>query len=269
MPEPPVNKNNFELISELSEWWNRSGIEKGDTVLLHSSLSDFMRHLKSENKFVTPHDILESFILSVGSEGTLILPTFNFDFTKGKTFDIRNTRSETGTLTEIARLHKDFIRTGHPLFSFVVTGKLKNEIGRINNLSAFGKDSPFAKLMENDGKIAALDIAGEFCMTFYHFVEESENAPNRYFKTFRGKYIDINGIESEREYIQYSRKIDMGVVTNVQPMEEYLWSKEFYTGNRPGEDTRLHVIKAKKVYEESAKIIREGRSDGMLYKIMK
>lgn len=269
MTKSPDKINNIELIAELSEWWNRSGIEKGDTVLLHSSLSDFIRHLKSENKFVTPQDILESFILSVGSNGTLILPTFNFDFTKGKTFDIRNTRSETGALTEIARLHKDFIRTGHPLFSFAVTGKLKNIIGRINNLSAFGKDSPFAKLMEHDGKIAALDIAGEFCMTFYHYVEECEKAPNRYFKTFKGKYIDENGIENEREYIQYSRNIEKGVETDVKPMEEYLWSKELFTGSRPGKGTRLHVIKAKTVYEESAKIIREGRSNGMLYKIMK
>jgi len=262
-------KGKAELIKNLSRSWNESGIDKGDTVLIHSSLSKFLRSYREQGIEITPIDTLESFIEAAGTNGTLIFPTYNFDFTKGKTFDIRNSRSETGVLTETARLHSDFVRTGHPLFSFAVTGYYKDKFTDLNNYSAFGDDSPFAKLLELDGKIAALDVAGEYCMTFYHHVEEMEKAVNRHDKIFKGEYIDINGNESHREFNLYARNLEMKVETDVQPMEEYLWSKGLYKGYRPGEGSCLHVIKARTVYDETVQIIREGKSLGMLYKIGK
>lgn len=258
-----------KIKNELSYSWNKSGIENGDTVLLHSSLSGILKKYKSEGIQVSPNDILESFLIAAGVKGTLIFPTYNFDFSKGITFDIRNTRSETGALSEAARLHPDSVRTGHPLFSFAVIGYHKNIFKDLCNFSAFGKDSPFAKLLELNGKIAALNVAGEFCMTFYHHVEEMENAPNRFHKVFRGKYIDKYGVQSEKEFNVYSRKIEEGVETDVKPMEEYLWSKGLYSGYRPGEGSRLHVINAERVYDEASAVIKEGKSLGMLYKIGK
>lgn len=262
-----LDKHSLEIVIELADLWNDSGIEKGDTVLVHSSLSKFLRKKRTEGREVTPIIILNSFIESVGEKGTLLFPTYNFDFTKGKSFDIRNTKSETGALTEAARNHPMSVRTGHPLFSFAVIGFHKNKFTDLYNFSAFGKDSPFGKLLELDGKIAALDVAGEFCMTFYHHVEEMENAPNRFHKIFSGKYIDRDGIESERDFNVYSRKTEIGVETDVKPMEEYLWEKGMFTGSRPGEGSCLHVIKASTVYDEAAKLIREGKSLGMLYRI--
>ncbi len=258
-----------KVKNELAESWNESGIEKGDTILLHSSLSGFLRKYRAKGIPVSPNDILDSLLMAAGKNGTLIFPTYNFDFTKGSTFDIRNTRSETGALSEAARLHPDSVRTGHPLFSFAVIGYDKNIFEDLCNFSAFGEDSPFAKLLELGGKIAAIDVAGENCMTFYHHVEEMENAPNRYHKIFKGNYIDRHGNQNEREFDVYSRKIDEGVETDVKPMEEYLWSKGLYSGYRPGEGSCMHVIPAEKVYEEASKVIKEGRSQGMLYNINK
>lgn len=262
-------KSNPKLISQLALQWNKSGIKKKDTALIHSSLSGFLKSYKSKGIELTPEDILDSFVESVGDEGTLIFPTYNFDFAKGKVFDIRKSKSETGILTEFARLHPNAVRTGHPLFSFAVIGRHKDKFEGLYNYSAFGEDSPFAKLMELDGKIAALDIAGEYCMTFYHYVEEMENAPNRYHKIFKGPYIDIDGSECIREFNLFARKLEDGVETDVKPMEEYLWLKGLFSGYRPGEGSRLHVIDAKTVYQEAAKVIREKRSLNMLYKIVK
>lgn len=257
------------IVNELVSSWRESGIEEGDAVLVHSSLSKFIRKYKTKGIDLNPEDILESFIESVGKKGTLLFPTYNFDFSSGKTFDINNSKSENGVLTELARLHPLSVRTGHPQFSFAVMGYHKEIFTGLCNYSAFGDDSPFAKLLELGGKIAALDIAGEYCMTFYHHVEEMENAPNRHHKIFKGKYIDEDGNETEREFSVYSRIIEIGVETDVRPMEEYLWSKNLYKGSRPGEGSCLHVIHARTVYDEAAKVIKEGRSLGMLYKIEK
>ncbi|MEO6695294.1 MAG: AAC(3) family N-acetyltransferase, partial [Ignavibacteria bacterium] len=160
-----------KIIKELSETWNGIGINKGDMVLVHSSLSRYLKSFKEKGIELTPGDILEVFIECVGEKGTLIFPTFNFEFTKGKTFDIRNTKSETGALTEAARLYPGAVRTGHPLFSFAVIGHHKDKFMNLYNYSAFGKDSPFGILHQMDGKIAVLDIGGDFSMTFYHYIE--------------------------------------------------------------------------------------------------
>lgn len=256
-----------EVIDKLAKSWLDSGLEEGDTVLVHSALSGFLRSFKEQNIEITPEDVLESLITAVGRFGTLIFPTYNFGFTKGETFDIRNTRSETGVLTECARKRSDAVRTGHPLFSFAVIGHHSDKFKGLENFSAFGIDSPFARLMQLGGKIAAIDVAGEHCMTFYHYVEETENAPNRYHKLFRGKYVDADGAESIREFSLFARNLEMGVETDVKPMEEYLWSKGFYKGDRPGTGSRMHVTDASIVYREAAKIIRSGRSEGMLYRI--
>lgn len=258
---------NKEVIKELTENWLKSGLEKNDIVLVHSSLSSFFKKYKTRGINITPGDILQSLMNAVGEKGTLIFPVYNFGFTKGIPFDIRNSKSETGVLTENARNHPAFVRTGHPMFSFTAAGHYKAEFQDLDNFSAFGNDSPFAILTEHDGKIAAIDVAGEFCMTYYHFVEESENAPNRFHKIFKGKYIDKNGKETLREYNVYSRKTDIGVETDVKPMEELLWAKGLYKGDRPMEGTGMHVIKARTVYEVASKLIKEGKTLGMLYRL--
>lgn len=260
---------NKEVVNELSDNWLKSGLEKNDTVLVHSSLSSFFKKYNSRGTDLTPGDILQSLMNAVGENGTLIFPVYNFEFTKGIPFDINKSRSETGILTETARTHPAFVRTGHPMFSFTAAGYHKNKFEDLDNFSAFGKDSPFAVLTELEGKIAAIDVAGEFCMTYYHFVEESENAPNRSHKLFKGEYIDKNGNKSQREYNVYSRRTESGVETDVKPMEELLWAKGLYKGDRPLEGTGMHVIKAKTVYEEASKLIREGKSLGMLYRLNK
>jgi aminoglycoside 3-N-acetyltransferase len=253
------------IIELLARSWNESGMLSGDTVMVHSALSGFLREFKEEGISLSPNDVLESLIVAAGDKGTLIFPTYNFGFTKGEVFDVRNTPSETGALTECARLHRDSVRTGHPLFSFAVIGHHKEKFRGLENYSAFGIDSPFAKLMQLGGKIAAIDVAGENCMTFYHYVEEMENAPNRYHKIFKGNFVDANGNHSVREFNLYARNLEMNVQTDVKPMEEYLWSKGLFSGSRPGTGSKMHVIDAVTVYREAAKVIREGRSEGMLY----
>jgi hypothetical protein len=52
-------------------------------------------------------------------------------------------------------------------------------------------------------------------------------------------------------------------------MVELMHSKGLFTGNRPGKGSCLNVIKAKDVYDEVSKVIREEKGLGMLYRIEK
>ena len=50
----------------------------------------------------------------------ILFPTFNWDFCKGKSFNYNNTRSMTGSLSNVALKRPDFKRSKNPIYSFAV-----------------------------------------------------------------------------------------------------------------------------------------------------
>ena len=251
-------------IEKLSSLWREAGVCDGDILLIHSNVRRTIRKYK-----VSPKEILESFIKAVGVNGTVLLPLFNFDFCNGKSFDIKNTTSQMGVLTEIARNYADAVRTGHPVYSFAVIGKHAKEFEDICNISAYGKDSPFAKLHEMGGKIAILDLPDQNSMTFYHYVEEILQVPYRFFKSFKGQYTDAAGHSSLREFTLYVRDIDKGVETYVDNMQDILWEEGLYSGDKEKQESGLRVISAIELFKRTKEVIESGAAENILYRINK
>ena len=237
--------------------WREAGISEGDTVLIHSSLKRTFQQLGG-----TVSSILDSFIDAVGDTGTLLLPLFNFDFTKGVPFDMRTTPSQMGILTEAGRLYQEAIRTGHPIYSFAVLGANQSRFN-VDNFSGYGADSPFGILRELDGKIAVLNLPDSHSMTFYHHVEEMNQVDYRFMKLFTGQYTDMAGKTELRTYGLYVRYPH--VTTHVNPCGELAWDAGLYTGCRPDEGCGLRVIKANDLYKLVTDVIQSGRAKGMLY----
>ena len=104
------------VIRELADEWRNAGIAEGDMVLLHSSVKRTLRQYLKLGKRVNPKIILDSFILAVGSLGTLLLPLFNLDFTKGISFDVKYFPSQMGALTEAPGVHPFHTRIGHRIY---------------------------------------------------------------------------------------------------------------------------------------------------------
>lgn len=257
------------IIDDLSGQWRRSGLNAGDTVLLHASARRTMKNLTStrETEF-TIEDLLESFLGALDvPRGTLLLPLFNFDFSRGEPFDLRHTPSQMGALTEAARHHRDALRTGHPMYSFAVLGGQRSRFKGLQNFSGYGPDSPFAILRELDGKIAVLDLPDQESMTMYHHVEEMHQVPYRFHKTFNGPYTDGDGQTKLASFGLFVRNLEAGVETFVEPMEEALWAAGHYEGDRPGIGSGLRVIRARTFYDAVSKIILDGLADRMLYRI--
>ena len=227
-----------------------------------------MKRLKAVVPDATPGDVLESFLMAVGRKnGTVMLPLWNFGFTKGEPFDIRRTPSEMGALTEAGRLHPNTVRTGHPIYSVAVIGAKADLFRGVRNFSGYGSDSPFGMLHKMDGKIAVLDLDDQNSMTFYHYVEEMNNVSYRFHKTFTGLYTDETGFTDEKTFGLFVRDLGRKVETNVNPTGELLWKTGLYTGSRPLEGDGLRVIPARPLFEVVSRIIQDGRAYGMLYKI--
>jgi len=91
---------------------------------------------------------------------------------EGVTFDIRNSESHMGALTEIARKYLGAIRTGHPIYSFTAIVYKSIDFLGIDNVSGYAEDSLFGLPKKLDGKIRPLDLEDHESITFYHHVEE-------------------------------------------------------------------------------------------------
>jgi aminoglycoside N3'-acetyltransferase len=255
------------MENPLIGYWAESGLNRGDTVLFHSSMARTFRYLLSKGAKPDPRAVIDSILDQVGPEGTVLFPLFNFDFPTEKKFSMLTTPSQMGVITEFSRLNFAGARTGHPIYSFYAIGALSEEFKGLNNRSGYGPDSPFAKLLELNGKVASVDLDDQHSMTMYHFVEEKMRVDYRYFKTFSGSYEDLNGSVTSEEYILYVRDLERGIVTNLNRMGEILWSEGLYIGNRPGVGNGLRIIQAESFVSRVSKEIFEGRAAETLYSI--
>jgi aminoglycoside 3-N-acetyltransferase len=249
------------MVAKLSARWSECGILPGDTVLFHSSLK---RTLQEQG--ATPLAILESLLDAVGPSGTMILPLFNFNFTKGEPFDIRSTPSQMGVLTETARTFPGAVRSGHPIYSFAAIGA-QSRLFDVDNFSGYGENSPFAILRQIEGKIAVLDLDDLNSMTFYHHIEEMHEVPYRFHKEFEGEYTGWDGNTSLRTYSLFVRNLDQGVLTDVNPMGDLLWERGLYHGFRSFQGIGCRTIKATEMYAAVSNVIEEGRAKGLLFSI--
>lgn len=203
----------------------------------------------------------------LGPDGTLLLPLFNFDFTKGVPFDINTTPSQMGALTEAGRNWPGAVRTGHPIYSFAAIGARADEFADIKNRSGYGPDSPFAKLREVDGLIGVLDLPDQNSMTFYHHVEEMLDVPYRLQKDFTAPYTGKDGQERTETFSIFVRDIDKGVLTSVDRMGERLWDLGHYVGDRPRKGSGLRIIRARTLFDAVESVINSGQAKDFLYDI--
>lgn len=208
----------------LQQLLDASDISTGDIILVSSEMIKIYGKCMVEDKGFSPDDILDALIECVGEQGTLLLPTYNWDFCHGKPFDYLKTRGATGALGNAALARSDFKRTRHPIYSFAVWGCAKEELCGLDNTDSFGEDSVFAYLHNHEAYNILWDVDYNHSFTFLHYVEETVGCPYRYIKDFAGKYIDADQEEEERTYSMFVRDLDMDVHMFLEDdrFEEYL-----------------------------------------------
>jgi len=197
------------------------GIKSGDVLDIASDMASIAiyymgRHIKFDaNAFI---DTLKE---AVGEDGTVMIRTFNWDFCHGTPFDINNTPGKTGALGNIALKRDDFRRTGHPIYSWMIWGKDTDQLINMDNVSAFGEDTPFDYLYRNNGIELCIGNTNTDACTQLHHAETVANVPYRFNKPFTGAYTDVDGNTSEKTYTMPVRPFDVSVVAD-----------EFHQGER-------------------------------------
>jgi len=167
-----------------------------------SDLSSFGRIVSEDRNF-----FYDSFITIlkdvVGETGTIIMPTFTYSFTQDKIFDVNNSPSTVGGLTEHFRKLPDVVRTIDPMLSATIWGKQKQYFSEVGNES-FGRGSIFHKLHDLKGKILLL---GTRNCTFFHYIEKMHGVSYRFDKKISGK-IKQQGRTIQSKNIYFARRLN-------------------------------------------------------------
>ncbi len=202
---------------EFHEKLDEIGVCKGDILYVGSDVTAIVVNAMRELEFKTKQDqtdflnaLVDELKAHVTEEGTLLFPVYTWTICKGGDFDYRTTQGEVGSFNNfILNNRKDFVRTKHAIYSFMVWGRDAKMLYDMDNQEAWGKASPFYYMHQNGAKELDLSVTALRSMTFKHYVEMSLKVPYRYPKYFICNYTDANGVTEERTYSMWVRSMDV------------------------------------------------------------
>lgn len=212
------------FFEEFMETLRQLGIGRGDILYVSSDLKKLFYLLASEHDILLSeersrilHGMVRCIQQMVGEEGTILFPVFSWSFCRGDGFDYRRTKGEVGAFSNwVMQNRKDFVRTRHPMYSFMVWGKDAGYLKTLDNQDAWGVSSPFQYLYENKAKQMMFNIEAYKGLTFGHYVEQFIKVPYRHPKYFFGTYVDEKGNEEIRMYSMYVRQSGVEVSSSVR-----------------------------------------------------
>ncbi len=204
------------------EFWKSIGIKCGDNVDIVSDLLNITLILREKKISFSAKCLIDALCNIISDEGNILIRSFSWNFCINKGFNYKTTKSQVGSLGNIALSRTDFKRTKHPIYSWAVFGKDKEKLTSLDYKESFGKNSIFAWELENGGKLIRIGNPKEHGFTIYHHIEEKVGVKYRYEKDFTDNYTDENGITNKKTYSMYVRNLDMNVETNT-----FLYIPEF------------------------------------------
>lgn len=183
------------LIADL----HKIGIQQGDNVIIHTSLSKIGYVENAAKTFV------DAILEVIGPAGNLIAPCFSHDtFSKyyldsNPVFDVNNSPSKAGAITEYLRKLKGTKRSLHPTDSACAYGPLAEYFTdtHFGQLTPYNEFSPYYKLVEKNGKILNVGVPLNTSCTNLHTLEDAVDFkfPIYHSRIYDVKIIDEKGIQ--------------------------------------------------------------------------
>ena len=201
---------------ELRSVLTSTGIDPGSLVFVHSALFRLGTIEGVDNRAI-PARIYAALRDLVGDEGTISVPTFNFEFCSGESFDRQHTPSKSmGALSEYVRRRPDALRSPHPMQSISAVGPLADDLTRRDTPGAFDDGSSFDALIDHGAHLLMLGC-GIDAVSLVHWAEQRAGVPYRFWKEFSGRYRDGDRIE-RRTYRLYARDLDLDPQIGLEPV---------------------------------------------------
>jgi aminoglycoside 3-N-acetyltransferase len=180
------------------------GLVKGDNIFIHSNIGFFGKLEGCTDKDSYCKVFKESILDVIGSEGTLIVPTFSYSFCNQQIFDKSKTESKMGIFAEYIRNDPNSLRSDDANFSVAAIGKNAKKFTENMPMHTFGEDSFWERFLKSDGKICNFNL--DSASTFIHYVERLLKVPYRFDKPFSGISI-IDRKEIQKTYYHFARDL--------------------------------------------------------------
>lgn len=219
------------VIQEIQNILKQNGVKKGDTVCVFSDITSFgipdvvKEEVKKSGINFLLDSYIETFKAAVGEDGLLLMPTFTYSACNNEVYDVKNTKSTVGVLTEYFRQQPGVKRSLHPIFSFAAWGKNADSFLKIEDYDSFGPKSVLGKLDDMNAVYVLFGVDMPSSATFVLYSEQKHKVHYRYFKDFPGIIVDgERKIETDVSY--YVRDLDINY--------EYSWENLEKRGREQG-----------------------------------
>jgi len=162
------------------------GIRPGDIVSLQLSLGRLGLPQSTERNYpALSNFVIDAFLEVLGTDGTLVVPTYTYSIGRGQVYEVESTPSSIGEFPEVFRRRPNVVRSRDPMLSSAAVGPDARAVLRDISQSCYGSDSAFQRLRELNAKICTLGIS-LYWATFRHHIEEMAGVPFRFAKMFTG-----------------------------------------------------------------------------------
>lgn len=199
---------------------------------------------------------LDAFMELLGSEGTLVVPTYT---TQVARYDIdfvwEETPSVLGIFPEHVRQHPESLRSIHPLHSVCAIGKNKDFVCGNNGTSDYGWNSPFHRLLQCKAKVLSIGLESGYAVGIVHHVDTACCMPWVYNKLLKWKPI-VRGKPDPRMFTASVRYLDIEVVHELTPLVKHMRALgELFSA--PLGAHWVHMSDYVRVFEEAVKALNK------------
>lgn len=179
------------------------------------------KNLKIKEEFIIIHSdivglVFEHFSMQsfwelifdgIGQKKTYILPTFTFS--RGKTWNYYDSKSDVGILSEYFRTNVASLRTIHPIHSVSIFGKRSAELPKHTSSSSFGKGSIWEWLCKNKSTCnLSLGVKLEGGASICHYPEELLGVDYREYISIKDEVLGPKKKIIDKKFTYFARKIN-------------------------------------------------------------
>lgn len=242
---------------DIIEALKRVGIEKGDSILVHSSMSR-LGLVDGGAKTV-----VSALLNTVGPKGTIGAPTFwgnSSNYSAGnRIFDVNKSPSILGVISEKIRNQPNAKRSMHPTHSVAFVGPMSDFLVSDHHLdnTPVGVNSPYFKLTKINGKILLLGVTLEYLTSFHTIEDVAPNFPVNVYLDSPLIFTVIDQLGNVLEVSTYCHSPEVGNTRQCIKMEPYLKKNMVLKETKLG-NASVKLLDAKLLHTILLRLLKKG-----------